>query len=440
MKRLRTLAVLVATVSLIATGCGGKQSTSTQGECDGQIDGPVTIDMWFHGGHGVEREAILQLANEFNISQDKVKVNLKVPSGLEAYADTVKAAAAGDQLPGLLDFDGPYLPSYAWAGDVVPIDSCISQSLRADVLASLVEQGTYGGKLYGVGYYQGSYGLWADRTVLEANGIRIPEGPGDAWKADELTQILKKLQAAGFKHPLDVKENYGAGEWYTFGFSPFIQSGGADLIDRSDYQHATGTLNSQAAVKAMTILQSWFKDDLIDPNEDDAAFIKGRSPLSLVGGWEYPRYSKALGDKLIALAPPDFGGGAKSGNGSWQWGVTKNAADPDAAWAFVEFMLSPDHVMTFPDAAGQGPPTKSAVSKSKLYGPGGDLAIYSEMLANGITVTRPSTPAYPTITSEFARAVQQIIDGKDVKAALNAAAQAIDQDIADNDGYPAPKG
>ena len=77
--------------------------------------------------------------------------------------------------------------------------------------------------------------------------------------------------------------NYGIGEWYTFGFSPVIQSAGADLIDRSSIQTATGTLDSDAAVKAMTTVQSWFEAGYVDPNDDDAAFVTGRSPISWVG-------------------------------------------------------------------------------------------------------------------------------------------------------------
>ncbi|MBA3825879.1 MAG: sugar ABC transporter substrate-binding protein, partial [Ktedonobacterales bacterium] len=47
--------------------------------------------------------------------------------------------------------------------------------------------------------------------------------------------------------------------------------------------------------------------------------------------------------------------------------------------------------------------------------------------------------AYPTITSAYAQAIQDISDGKDVKAALDTAVKTIDQDITDNDGYPPPQ-
>jgi multiple sugar transport system substrate-binding protein len=51
-------------------------------------------------------------------------------------------------------------------------------------------------------------------------------------------------------------------------------------------------------------------------------------------------------------------------------------------------------------------------------------------------VPRPITPAYATISKEFAKAVDNIINGADVQAELSQAAQVIDQDIRDHDGYP----
>ena len=95
----------------------------------------------------------------------------------------------------MLDFDGPNLYNYAWSQDLIPLDSCISPAgAVVDLTEPNVDQGTYAGKLYGVGYYEGSMGMFARRSVLEENGIRIPTGPQDAWTADEFTAALDTLQ------------------------------------------------------------------------------------------------------------------------------------------------------------------------------------------------------------------------------------------------------
>ena len=74
--------------------------------------------------------------------------------------------------------------------------------------------------------------------------MRIPTGIEDAWTLDEFNEALEKLQALDeVEYAIDFKMNYGQGEWYTYGFSPIIQSWGGNLIDRSDYQSADGVLN-----------------------------------------------------------------------------------------------------------------------------------------------------------------------------------------------------
>ncbi len=398
--------------------------------------------MWYHGsttsGADVGGAEMAKLVDEFNESQTSVTIDL-VGQAEADYGTTVKAASASGGLPDLLDFDGPNLYNYAWSKDLIPLDSCLSPEVRADLTAPNVDQGTYAGDLYGVGYYEGSMGMFARRSVLEENGIRIPTGPEDAWTAEEFTAALQTLQTAGFDHPLDLKMNYGIGEWFTFGFSPVIQSAGADLIDRSDYQTATGVLDSDAAVAALTTVQSWFEAGYVDPNDDDAAFVTGRTPISWVGPWVYLAYSEAVGDDLIVVPLPDFGDGMRTGNGGWMWGITKEADEPDAVAAFINWMLSPERALQWPDATGQGSPVQSVADQSELYGSDGPLNLITQFLDGDYTVSRPQTPAYPTITSQFAQAFKDIADGADVQETLSSAASAIDQDIEDNEGYPIPE-
>jgi multiple sugar transport system substrate-binding protein len=57
-------------------------------------------------------------------------------------------------------------------------------------------------------------------------------------------------------------------------------------------------------------------------------------------------------------------------------------------------------------------------------------------LTEGYAVPRPRTPAYPVITSAFQAAFMDIRNNGKVQQALDRAVQVIDQDIADNKGYP----
>jgi len=87
-------------------------------------------------------------------------------------------------------------------------------------------------------------------------------------------------------------------------------------------------------------------------------------------------------------------------------------------------------------ANGAPPARKAAVARSQLYGKDGPLRLFAVQLEAGHSVPRPRTPAYPTITSVFERAFQDIRHGADVQATLDRAAAAIDEDIRANQGYP----
>jgi multiple sugar transport system substrate-binding protein len=310
-------------------------------------------------------------------------------------------------------------------------------------LPSIIEAGTYEGALYSVGSFDSGLGLYAWRSALEEVGASIPTTASEAWSAEETEQILRDLQAAGYEHPLDVKIWYGTqGEWMTYGFSPILQSAGTDLVDR-DTLLAGGVLNSPEAVAALTTFQRWATDGLIDTGAaDDTNFTSGESPISWVGHWMYNPYLEAVGDDLVVMPLPDFGQGTRTGMGSWAWAMTSVGAetDPDAVWAFLEYAVSDQSILEITEINGAVPATSSALAQSANFTEGGPLALFVEQLegAPDIAVPRPVTPGYPTVTSEFWTAMDQILLGADVQSTLDAAAEAIDADVEANEGYPAP--
>jgi multiple sugar transport system substrate-binding protein len=284
---------------------------------------PTEITLFFHSGQGTERDALNTILTNFNESQsDYVAVPTELPEG--SYTDAVNAAALANDLPCLLDFDGPTLYSFAWRGYLIPLDDYVSEELRADMLPSIIDQGTYNGMLYSLGTFDSGLGIWGNLEMLEAAGVRIPTGIEDAWTREEFDAALAALKEMNPDNfILDMKMNYGEGEWFTYGFSPILQAFGADLINREDYLSAEGVLNGETAVEAMTWFQSLFTNGYVNATPpDDNEFINGNAALSWVGHWVYPQYAEALGDNLVLLPMPVLGERAATGMGSWNWGIT----------------------------------------------------------------------------------------------------------------------
>jgi multiple sugar transport system substrate-binding protein len=420
----QTLALLLLLTCLFSTGCS-RQTPESAG---------LVLEVWAHAGQESERLTLESQVARFNQTQADMQVQLTlIPEG--SYNAQVQAAAVADELPDLLEFDGPFLYAYVWQGRLRPLDDLLSKRLIDDLLPSILEQGRYRGQLWSVGTFDSGLGLYADAVRLRAAGIRIPtlEQP---WRLDEFEEIIERLARDDPDgQVLDLKLNY-AGEWYTYAFSPLLQSAGGDLIDRKAYQHAGDVLNGAASVEALRRIQQWILRGRVDPNIDDAAFTTRRAALALGGHWNYPRYHEQLGEDLLLLPLPDFGQGNRTGQGSWSWSVTAGAEQPEAAARFLAFLLQPEEVLAMSKANGAVPATQSAIARSPYYREDGPLCLFVEQLRGGHALPRPRTPAYPVITAEFQKAIERIRSGSPVEAALDQAARVIDQEIADNQGYP----
>ncbi len=406
---------------------------------DAPTDATGRLSVWAHAGQAAERATLEEQVARFDAAQPDLAVDLTfVPE--RTYNAQLQAAAIAGDLPDVLELDGPFVANYAWQGHLVPLDTLLAEQTRSDLLPSILAQGNYRGRLYAVGTFDSGLALYARRSVLDAAGARVPLSPDEAWTVSEFDRLLQRLAAGDPDGAvLDLKLNY-PDEWFSYALSPLLQSAGGDLIERDGYQTAAGVLNGPEALAAMSAVQNWLYNGWVDPNVDDAAFVSGRVALSLAGHWEYRRYRDALGEDLALLPLPDLGHGSRTGQGSWVWSVSENSRDPQAAARFIEFLLEPEEVLKMADANGAVPATRTAVSRSPWYGPGGELRLFVTQLAEGYAVPRPATPAYPVISSAFRRAFADIRDGAPVQEALDRAVQVIDRDVRDNQGYaPAPR-
>jgi multiple sugar transport system substrate-binding protein len=394
------------------------------------------ITIWFNAGLGNALKAMELNIEDFHKTQDAMKVEMSLlPEG--AYTDRVLAAGKTGDLPDLLFFDGPMVAYLAWLGYLQPIDRFVSEEMKADFLPSIIAQGTYNDRLYTLGIYDSGLAIYGNRTYLAKAGVRIPT-VAEPWDLTEFERALAQLTALHeVDYALDMKINYGRGEFYTFGFSPIVQSFGGDLIDRTTYRKARGVLDGPASVAALKRFQRWFQNGWANPTPtvDDDFYGTRKAALSWVGHWLYGKQAEAMGDDLVLIPMPDFGYGPKTGMGTWNWGIPSTCRHPEDAWTFLEFILRPDNVLRWTNLHPGVPARKSALAQSKLYSPGGPLYVYVQQIEAGWAVPRPVTPAYAAITKAFAEAIEQIVQGADVQEALTKAAGVIDEDIQRHNTY-----
>ena len=278
----RRAAVTTALATLVPLALvAGCSSQASSGETT--KDGKVAIPLWTHSaGSETEMAVLNQIIDDFNASQDKYEVEeQEFPQ--EAYNDSVQGAAAANDLPCVLDVDGPIMPNWAWNGWMVP-----TGLTDADVAAFLPSTvGRYNDEIYSVGYWDATTLMFTRKSILDKHGIRVPT-VDEPWTADEYATLqqkiaeLRRLQVRrGLRPQLDRRV-------VVLRVRTLLQSFGGDQIDRDGFTSAEGVLNGPEALEFAT----WFQDQFADGyaaksnSPDRTEFLEGKVAIQYNGNWE----------------------------------------------------------------------------------------------------------------------------------------------------------
>ncbi len=411
------------------------ESTETAADSEPASSGDKQeVLLWTHSaGNPAEMEKIDAWIDEFNATQGEFSIKYEAfPQG--AYNETVVAGALSDSLPCILDIDGPNTPNWAWSGYLHALD--IPTETTDALLPTLL--GKWDDKLYSVGQFEAAVAMLARQSDLDEFGIRTPT-VDEPWTAEEFQGVLDTYKASGKYEAAFDPGMAWTGEWVPYGFSPFLQSFGGDLIDRTSYLTAEGVLNGPEAVAWGEWWQGLFTGGYTsgvsqDPADRDSGFIDGKYGLQWNGIWAANAAIEALGDDVVFLPAPDFGSGPKIGAGSWQWAVSAGCEHPEVAQEWIEFLLLPDNIAAIADAQNVIPGSDAARQLTTKFVEGGALAPFYDLSAAQALI-RPPTPAYTNIALVFEKAATDIANGEDVQTALDKAVDEIDADIEKNDGY-----
>jgi multiple sugar transport system substrate-binding protein len=404
----------------------------------GALAGPIVVSARSHSDPlSPEFRFIKAQADAFNERQNTYQIEF-APSLRRDHANWVHREAANGTLPCLLDFDGPFLAEYAWPRYFQPIDKLVPKAMLDDFLPSIVAQGSYQGRLYSLGQFESGVVLWGNLRYLRAAGVRIPTLRAP-WNLAEFEDALARLaKVEGLAHPISFAFFNGRGnEFFSYGYAPIVQGFGGDLIDRRHLHTAKGVLDGPQSVDAIAHLKRWYDLGWANRKEQPTDLATGKIALYWTGHWGYRPSLQALGKDLVLLPLPDFGQGIKTGMGSWNWGISSTCRHPEGAWAFLSQLLSTEAILGITDLNGAVPARRSALRRSPLYAAKGPLQLIVQQLELG-GVARPTTPAYGRISTEFRRAVENIVLGADTQTELSNAADNIDKHIAANRGYPYP--
>lgn len=375
------------------------------------------LRIWAHQGQRAEHEALGRVAAAFDA---------EVGGGVAAlehfpdhhYVERLAIAAAAGNMPDVFELDGPLVARFVDAGLLAPLDGLLAPAELADFLPSVIAQGTIGGRLYALGAFESAAVLYYDRRLLEAAGVPPPV-PALGFSWPELLDACARLLDRGIT-PLDLHMGDTNAEWFTYAFSPVIWSGGGRLIDASG-ERVRGVLASPENVASISAWQLLFErgyapSDPVDPD----LFGNGKVAMDWSGHWMARQLVASRGPHLGVASLPRFGAQPVSPCGSYCWGMSPNAADPQLGARWLRWVTANDTgVGPLVAANGAVPARRSAFARFPEY-ERLPFSLFRDQLERRAR-PRPRTPFYATLTRELAAALRDISHGADVLGRLRRA-------------------
>ena len=392
------------------------------------------ITVWAHHGQERENAAMRQIVAAFNEARRDQGLRVELTFFPDRqYADKVSIASASGSLPDLLDVDGPYVGPWAAEGVLRPLDDLVDDELKADLLPSLLEQGTYRGRLYALGAFDSALVVYYNREAMEKAGLDPPERPADAWTWEQFVAALRQVKPH-VTIPLSLHMDDQSDEWFTYAFSPLVWSNGGRLID-AEGATVVGVLDSPQAVEALEKWQRLFQEKLAEATSTNPnPFAAGLAAFDWTGHWMLPGFEQTEGLRFGVMPLPRMGDKAVCACGSWCWGLSRDCRDAESAWEVLNWFLDPARgIRPIVRANGAVPGRRSAFAFFPEY-ERMPRRLFREQLETAAH-PRPRTAVYLSLTSALARALRDIALGAEVEAALSRAAQAV-QRVADRQGAP----
>ena len=394
MQRVQSAVRLVAVAALILTTACSGNSSNTTGSSNSSA-GPVTLSVWAMGDEG-DKLGNSDVIQQFQQANPNIKVNVTAIPWNVAH-DKLITAVAGKQTPDVTQLGTTWAGEFSKLNAMDDVPGSIDQS---SFYKAAIDAGSYNGKLVGVPWYVDTRVLYYRSDLAQQAGMtQAPQ----TW--DDLNKLASAYHANGSKYGISLQSN----DWEEY--VTFLYSAGGDIMQNNQF-----TLDSPAAVKALTEYASFFQQNLTPQTEPQGfdvtqSFVSGDTPMFFSGPWHRSLIQKAgpnlEGKWATARVPKDqsstsFVGGA-------EFAVFKNSPNRDAAWKFVQYMTQPATQVAWYKDISDLPAVKSAWDDQAISGEP-SLKVFGDQLNDA--KAPPSIPQWEEVAQKMDDWLQKVCLGQ----------------------------
>ncbi|WP_052353789.1 ABC transporter substrate-binding protein [Neobacillus jeddahensis] len=330
MKFWKSFVVMAMALTLILGGCSSSKSNG-----EAKDGGKVTVTFW--DNHiDAEQKYLKDLVNEYNKSQDKVKVVYKGFNANDYMTTKLPVAFANNEGPDVFMISPGDFTKYANAGIMADLNPYFPDGAKADFQEAAINAVTIDNKVLALPFESELVGLYYNKKMLADAGVEVPK----TW--DELQAAAKKLttdKVSGIVLPQE-KDAYLNFIWY-----PFLWQQGGNVISEDGKK---SNFNSPEVVKALDFWGSFFQKGYAPAktpfgSSDIGNLGTGKTAMQVSGTWAISAIESKYSNMDIGLAPLPVseGGQAKTVAGGWKLAANAHGKHVKEAsdfimWAFAE--------------------------------------------------------------------------------------------------------
>ena len=363
MPRTRPVTIaIVAVFALIATACSSSSDSGSSASDTGGSHAPVTISVWDYYGKATPfQDSVIKGV------RGPVPVDHGEPPGIgwDAAQQKFTVTVSSGTPPDVATMDMTWMPTFASNGLFADLTELSGGQLNGAPIEDSYTQGaleamTYDGSYVTMMFDFDVYALYYRADLFKDKGIAVPT----TW--EEMRAAAAKL-VEGDKYKFEVVPND------CFHWCQFLFQDGGSLLNADNTQAA---FNSDAGVNALDYYRSFLDDGTgvywgTEEGDSMAGIKDGRIGMFQDGpywmGLLKDGAPEMKGDWAVATAPYSMEPGSYLGGTGLS--IPVNAAHPQEAWLFVQYMLELPQQIGVYEYAGAAPATTEALNSPELNKP-----------------------------------------------------------------------
>jgi multiple sugar transport system substrate-binding protein len=327
MKKLISLSSIVLLLAMLLTACGGGGGSSS-----GQ-NVTLRYSIWDTN----QAPAMQQIATEFKQTHPNINVQVQV-TPFSQYWTKLQTAATGGSAADIFWMNGPNFIQYASNNILLPLDDKISAD-KVDLSnypQALVALYTYNGKHYALPKDFDTVGLWYNKQLFDAAGVKYPDA---TWNWTTLRDTARKLT-----NPSKGVWGIAAQQANQEGYYNTIPQNGGYVISPDRKSSGYDTPATIGGLQFwINLIQDKSSPTLAQMTDTPALslFESGKVAMMYAGSWNAIEFAtnSYTKDKVDVTVLPQGQQRATVIHGLGNV-INANTQHPQEAWEFVKFLGS----------------------------------------------------------------------------------------------------